>query len=181
MKRSYQVDRHPLVEGSMFGLLEFTVVSYSSFTMPASCASLTPRFYVFLHLRPVKPSLDQGSSPHYSLVGGHGVVVACLKNMGSERLGGHHLPLGIYCNLLPPAVCSCILNRWNCVHSIFTSADSSCTVSHGGQTSWSRRSSLTNCMSGSSSCTAARLRVGQSRTSSTWGSTSSAEVTTLTR
>ncbi len=54
VERSYQVDRHSLIEGSMFGLLEFTVASHGGFAASASCASLTPRFHVLLHSWPVE-------------------------------------------------------------------------------------------------------------------------------
>ena len=56
VEKSYQVDRHSLVEGFMFGLLEFTMASYGSFAASASCASLTPRLHVLLHPWPVESS-----------------------------------------------------------------------------------------------------------------------------
>ncbi len=104
VERSYQVDRYSLIEGSMFGL--FTVASYGSFAASSSCASLTLRLHILLHLWPVESSFYQGSSPYYSLMSSHSVVVACLENLGSERLavGAHHLPLGIGCSLFPLAV-----------------------------------------------------------------------------
>ncbi len=78
----------------MSGLLEFTMASYSGFAVSASCASLTTRLNVFLHSWPVDSSLYKGSSPHHSLMSSHGVMVACLENLGSERLGGPPLAIG---------------------------------------------------------------------------------------
>ncbi len=56
VERSYQVDRHSLIEGSMLGLLEFTVDLYGSFAASASGASLTPSFHVLLDSWPVESS-----------------------------------------------------------------------------------------------------------------------------
>ncbi len=80
------------------------MASYSGFAVSTGCASLTPRLDILLHSWPVETSFYQGSSSHYSLMSSHGVIMTCLENLGSGRLGGHYLPVGIACNLFRPAV-----------------------------------------------------------------------------
>ncbi len=38
------------------------------------------------------------------------MMVACLENLGSERLEGHHLLLAVGCSFLPPAVQDVLLD-----------------------------------------------------------------------
>ncbi len=70
------------------------MASYSGLATSTRCASFTPCFRVLLHFRPVETSLYQGSSPYYSLVCSHSVMMVGLKNLGSERLGCHHFWVG---------------------------------------------------------------------------------------
>ncbi len=67
-------------------------------------ASFTPHVNVLLHIWQVETSLYQGSSLHYSLVSSHGMMMAGLDNLGSERLGSHHLPLGVGCSFFSLAI-----------------------------------------------------------------------------
>ncbi len=75
--------------------------SHSRLTASTGRTSFTPSFQVYLHSWPVETSLYQSSSLHHSLMG---VVMTGLEDLRSERLGSHHLPLGVGCCFFSPEV-----------------------------------------------------------------------------